>query len=47
VLEKLDDLLGPDGLLEDLEIEVPDGEAGDDREDLAVEVELEDRCLPP
>lgn len=29
VFEKLDDLLGPNGLLEDLEVEVPDGEAGD------------------
>ena len=31
VLEKLDDLLGPDGLFEDLKIEVPEGDAGDDR----------------
>jgi hypothetical protein len=47
VFEKLNDLLGPDGLLEDLEIKLPDGEAGDDGEGLPVEVELQDRCLPP
>jgi hypothetical protein len=31
VLEELDDLLGLDGLFEDLEIKVPEGDAGDDR----------------
>ena len=45
VLEKLDDLLGADGLLEDLEVEVPEGKASDDREGLPIEVELEDRRL--
>ena len=30
VLEELDDLLGLDGLFEDLEVEVPEGDAGDD-----------------
>jgi len=47
VFEKLDDLLGPDGLLENLEIEVPGGKTGDDGEGLPVEMELEDRRLPP
>jgi len=31
VLEEFDDLLGLDGLLEDLKVEVPSGQAGDDR----------------
>jgi hypothetical protein len=31
VLEELDDLLGLDGWFEDLEIKVPEGDAGDDR----------------
>lgn len=47
MFEKLDDLLGADGLLEDLEVEVPDGEASNDGERLPVEVELQDRRLPP
>jgi hypothetical protein len=45
VFEKLDDLFGPDGLLEDLEIKIPDGEASDNGESLPVEVELKDRRL--
>jgi hypothetical protein len=31
VFEKLDDLLGLDGLFEDLKVKVPEGDAGDDR----------------
>lgn len=46
VLEELDDLLGLDGLFEDLKVEVPEGDAGDDRQGFPVEVELEDRSLP-
>ena len=46
VLEKLDDLFGPDGALEDLEIEVPDGDPGDDRNGLPVEMELQYWRLP-
>ena len=46
VFEKLNDLLRSDSLLEDLEVEVPDGESGDDGEGLPVEVELKDRRLP-
>lgn len=45
VFEKLDDLFGPDSLLEDLEVEVPDGQASDNRKGFPVEVELEDRRL--
>src|SRR3982750_4498313 len=44
--KKLDDLLGLNCLLEDLKVEVPDGDTGDDRERFPVEVKLEDRCLP-
>jgi hypothetical protein len=46
VFKKLDDLLGLNCLLEDLKVEVPDGDAGDDRERFPVEVKLEDGCLP-
>src|SRR5205807_7265828 len=46
MFKKLDDLLGLNYLLEDLKVEVPDGDAGDDRERFPVEVKLEDRCLP-
>jgi hypothetical protein len=46
-LRNSNDLLGPDSLLEDLEVEVPDGKASDDGEVLPIEVELEDRRLPP
>ena len=46
VFEELDDLLGLDGLFEDLKVEVPESDAGDDRQSLPVEVKLEDRCLP-
>ena len=45
MFEKLDDLLGLDRLFEDLKVEVPDGDAGDDRERFPVEVKLEHRCL--
>src|SRR3954469_12701031 len=45
MFKKLDDLLGLDRLFEDLKVEVPDGDAGDDRERFPVEVKLEDRCL--
>ena len=47
VFEELDDLLGLDGLFEDLKVEVPERDAGDDRQGFPVEVELEDRRLPP
>lgn len=46
VFEKLDDLIGLDGLFEDLKVEVPVGDAGDDRQGFPVEVKLEDRRLP-
>ena len=46
VFEELDDLLGLDGLFEDLKIEIPEGDAGDDGQGLPVEVELEYRRLP-
>jgi hypothetical protein len=46
VFKKLDDLLGLDGFFEDLKVEIPDGDAGDDRERFPVEVKLEDGCLP-
>ena len=46
VFEELDDLFGLDGLFEDLKVEVPEGDAGDDRQGFPVEVELEDRRLP-
>ena len=31
VFQKFDDLFGLDGLFEDLKVEVPDGDSGDDR----------------
>lgn len=46
VFEELDDLLGFDGLFEDLKVEVPERDAGDDRQGFPVEMELEDRSLP-
>jgi hypothetical protein len=46
VLEELNDLLGLDGLFEDLKVEVPEGDAGDYRQGLPVAVELENRRLP-
>lgn len=45
VFEELDDLLGLDGLFEDLKVEVPGRDASDDRQGFPVEVELEDRSL--
>jgi hypothetical protein len=45
MLKKQNHLLAPDGLLEDLEIEVPHGDPGDDREGLPVEVMLQDGSL--
>jgi len=46
VLEELDDLFGLDGLFEDLKVEVPESDAGDDGQGFPVEVELENRRLP-
>jgi hypothetical protein len=46
VLEELDDLLGLDGVLEDLKVKVPNGQPGDDGQSLPVEVKLEDGRLP-
>ena len=46
VFEELDDLLGLDGLFEDLKIEIPVGDAGDNGQGLPVEVELEYGRLP-
>ena len=46
VFKKLDDLFGLDGFFEDLKVEVPDGDSGDDRQGFPVEVELENGCLP-
>lgn len=46
VFEKFNDLLGLDGLLENLKVEVPEGDASDDRKGFPVEMELEDRRLP-
>ncbi len=46
MLEELDDLLGLDGLFEDLKVEIPEGDAGDDGQSLPVEVELEYGRLP-
>ena len=40
MFKKLDDLLGLDRFFEDLKVEVPDGDAGDDREGFPVEVKL-------
>src|SRR3954449_5508051 len=45
MFKKLDDLLGLDRLFEDLKVEVPDGDAGDDRERFPVEMKLQDGCL--
>src|SRR4051794_5358105 len=45
MFKKLDDLLGLDRFFEDLKVEVPDGDAGDDRERFPVELKLEDRWL--
>ena len=46
VFQKLDDLFGLDGFFEDLKVEVPDGDSGDDRQGFPVEVELQNGCLP-
>jgi hypothetical protein len=46
VFEEFDDLLGLDGLFEDLKVEVPKGDASNDRQGFPVEMELEDRRLP-
>ena len=46
VFKKLNDLCRLDGFFEDLKVEVPDGNSGDDRQGFPVEVELENRCLP-
>ena len=46
VFEELDDLFGLDGLFEELKVEIPDGDAGDDGQGFPVDVELEDRRLP-
>ena len=46
VFKKLDDLFGFDGFCEDLKVEVPDGDSGDDRQGFPVEVELQDGRLP-
>jgi hypothetical protein len=40
VFKKLDDLFGLDGFFEDLKVEVPDGDSGDDRQGFPVTVEL-------
>jgi len=45
MLKKQDHLLAPDRLFEDLEIEVPQGDTGDDRKGLPVEVMLQDGSL--
>ena len=39
--EEFDDLLRADGLLEDLELEIPECQPGDDGQRLPVEMELE------
>jgi len=36
VFEELHDLLGLEGLFEDLEIEIPEGDASDDRKDFPI-----------
>jgi hypothetical protein len=46
VLEELDDLFGLEGLFEDLKVEVPKSDAGDDGQGFPVEVELENGRLP-
>jgi hypothetical protein len=46
VFEKLNDLLRVDGLFENLKVEIPDGDSGNDGKGFPVEMELEDGCLP-
>ena len=46
VFEELDNLLGFDGVLEDLKVEVPNGHSGNDGQSLPVEVKLENGRLP-
>jgi hypothetical protein len=46
VFEELNDLLRVDGLFEDLKVEIPDGDAGNDGQGFPVEMELQDGCLP-
>src|SRR5215831_19258040 len=46
MLQELDDLFGLDGAFEDLKVEIPPGDAGDDRQGLPVEMELKDGRLP-
>jgi hypothetical protein len=46
VLEELDDLLGLDGVFENLKVEVPGRDASDDRKGFPIEVELQNRRLP-
>ena len=46
VFEELNDLIGVDGLLENLKVKLPDGDAGNDRQGFPVEMELEDGRLP-
>jgi len=45
MLKKQDHLFAPDGLLEDLEVEVPHRDAGDDRQGLPIEVMLQNGGL--
>jgi hypothetical protein len=47
MLEELDHRPGLDGFLEDLKVEIPNGQAGDDRQGLPIEVKLENRRGPP
>lgn len=47
MFEELDDLFAMDGLVEDLKIEVPKGNTGDDRNGLPVKVKLQNWRLPP
>ena len=46
MFEELNDLFGVDGLFEELKVEVPDSDAGNDRQSFPVEMELEDGRLP-
>src|SRR3984957_6659456 len=46
MFEEFDDLLGLDGLFEHLKVEIPERDAGDHRQGLPVEVELEYGRLP-
>jgi hypothetical protein len=46
VFEELDDLFGLDGPFEDLKVEVPQSDAGYNRQGLPVEMELQDWRLP-